>query len=122
MILSKEKISAVLDLNPGYSLGVADVVILYEMARQQLAAEAQEPVYQCMDDGHWYDTEKRLYDEVMENGGTCRVLYAAPPAPVAQPVQVPELKSLENLEHKPLSKSYREGWNACCTAMLKGDE
>lgn len=58
-------------------------------ARRLLAAEGRELIYQCMDDGHWYDTEKRLYDEVMENGGNCRVLTAAPPAPVAQPVQVP---------------------------------
>ncbi|EOV0647672.1 hypothetical protein ACOIOT_003378 [Cronobacter turicensis] len=32
-----------------------------------------------MDDGKWYDTEKRLYDEVKENGNECRVLYTAPP-------------------------------------------
>lgn len=44
--------------------------------------ERAEPVYQCMDDGKWYDTEKRLYDEVKENGNECRVLYTAPPAPV----------------------------------------
>ena len=43
--------------------------------------ERAEPVYQCMDDGKWYDTEKRLYDEVKENGNECRVLYTAPPAP-----------------------------------------
>ncbi|EPT7030641.1 DUF551 domain-containing protein [Cronobacter malonaticus] len=56
--------------------------------------EAAVPVYQCMDDGKWYDTEKRLYDEVKENGNECRVLYAAPPA---QPVAVPDGEQLRAL-------------------------
>ncbi|ELY7489198.1 hypothetical protein SOJ85_001875 [Cronobacter turicensis] len=56
----------------------------YEELEKELLAlrkerERAEPVYQCMDDGKWYDTEKRLYDEVKENGNECRVLYTAPP-------------------------------------------
>ncbi|MDI6469446.1 hypothetical protein QL203_16900 [Cronobacter malonaticus] len=60
--------------------------------------EAAVPVYQCMDDGKWYDTEKRLYDEVKENGNECRVLYTAPPA---QPVAVPDehYQNLSELYH-----------------------
>ncbi|EOW9134667.1 hypothetical protein ACLRFU_001480 [Cronobacter sakazakii] len=59
---------------------------IMQLAEENLALrkerERAEPVYQCMDDGKWYDTEKRLYDEVKENGNECRVLYTAPPAPV----------------------------------------
>lgn len=95
-----------------------------------LAAEAREPVGEIIERKHPADLVASFDRTIKSIRGFKNVfdypvgtkLYAAPPAPVAQPVQVPELKSLENLEHKPLSKSYREGWNACCTAMLKGDE
>lgn len=39
--LSKSNIHAVADLKPGYKLGATDVVLLQEMARRLLAAEAQ---------------------------------------------------------------------------------
>nr|WP_263009028.1 DUF551 domain-containing protein [Cronobacter sakazakii] len=43
--------------------------------------ERAEPVYQvqAMD---WHDVEKYLYDEALDRGIRCRVLYTAPPAPV----------------------------------------
>ncbi|WP_312412301.1 hypothetical protein [Pseudescherichia sp.] len=47
MTLSKENITAVTDLKPGYSLGVADVAILHEMAAELLERrerDKQEPV------------------------------------------------------------------------------
>ncbi|UWT86386.1 DUF3850 domain-containing protein [Cronobacter sakazakii] len=65
-------VADVSDWMPGY------VLLSIELALRERA----EPVYQCMEDGNWYDTEKRLYDEVKENGNMCRVLYTAPPAPV----------------------------------------
>ncbi|EJA3076642.1 DUF551 domain-containing protein [Cronobacter sakazakii] len=43
--------------------------------------ERAEPVYQvqAMD---WHNVEKYLYDEALDRGIRCRVLYTAPPAPV----------------------------------------
>ena len=38
------------------------------------------PIYQLRD-WHWYDAEKRIYEEVTEAGGEGRIVYAAPPAP-----------------------------------------
>ncbi|EOC0832079.1 hypothetical protein ACI07J_003768 [Cronobacter sakazakii] len=55
------------------------VKLVSEVRALRKERERAEPVYQCMDDGKWYDTEKRLYDEVKENGNECRVLYTAPP-------------------------------------------
>ncbi|EOC0428556.1 ead/Ea22-like family protein [Cronobacter sakazakii] len=57
--------------------------------------ERAEPVYQCMDDGRWYDTEKRLYDEVKENGNECRVLYTTPPAPLHENVHYADAAEAE---------------------------
>lgn len=46
-----------------------------------LMRERAEPVYQvqAMD---WHDVEKYLYDEALDRGIRCRVLYTAPPATV----------------------------------------
>lgn len=33
---------------------------------------------------------------------------------------IPEVMSMEELQYKPLTKSWREGWNACRAAMLSG--
>ncbi|ELY4830771.1 hypothetical protein SM096_003097 [Cronobacter sakazakii] len=97
------------------------------MARELLALrkerERAEPVYQCMDDGKWYDTEKRLYDEVKENGNECRVLYTAPPAPVV-PDAIPETESKDgnDIDYMEPSAIYElgktHGWNACRAVML----
>ncbi|EJE1164478.1 DUF3850 domain-containing protein [Cronobacter sakazakii] len=57
---------------PGY------VLLSIELALRERA----EPVYQvqAMD---WHDVEKYLYDEALDRGIRCRVIYTAPPAPVA---------------------------------------
>ncbi|ELY4070499.1 DUF551 domain-containing protein, partial [Cronobacter sakazakii] len=57
---------------PGY------VLLSIELALRERA----EPVYQvqAMD---WHDVEKYLYDEALDRGIRCRVLYTAPPAPVS---------------------------------------
>lgn len=108
--------------------------------------ERAVPVYQCMDDGKWYDTEKRLYDEVKENGNECRVLYTAPPA---QPVAVPDELAARHAYESHVKSQYQypmlerhpddagpwsgeyiestrqlawedwlKSWNACRAAML----
>lgn len=52
---------------------------------------------------------------------------AAPPAPVAQPVQVPDELTREDykrrfMEEDDFDNTFRGGWNACRAAMLKGDK
>ncbi|WP_133060914.1 hypothetical protein [Cronobacter sakazakii] len=68
--------------------------------------ERAEPVYQvqAMD---WHDVEKYLYDEALDRGIRCRVLYTAPPAPV-----VPEWTNQQCLEF--LAVAFRH-------AEIKGD-
>lgn len=87
--LSKEVLiarceAAIKQLEPCTGTAERQSLECFRIALQSLLAlrERAEPVYQCMEDGNWYDTEKRLYDEVKENGNICRVLYTAPPAPV----------------------------------------
>lgn len=106
MKLSKENIAAVADLKPGYKLGQADVAILQEMARRQLAAEAQEPVAYIIQDAE----ERRRgrpgflsYDggiskeDINEYEINITPLYTAPP--VAQPVQDANYQQLSDLYH-----------------------
>lgn len=64
-------VADVSDWMPGY------VLLSIELALRERA----EPVYQvqAMD---WHDVEKYLYDEALDRGIRCRVLYTAPPAPV----------------------------------------
>lgn len=84
--LSNSTINAVADLKPGYKLGAADVALLQEMARRLLAVEGLEPVA--------WEVKGILchtLDEANRYVGQPEPLYAAPqPAPVAQPVQVPQ--------------------------------
>ncbi|EOE7266708.1 DUF551 domain-containing protein [Cronobacter sakazakii] len=103
------------------------------IARVALAAlrERAEPVYQCMDDGRWYDTEKRLYDEVKENGNECRVLYTAPPAPSHENVHYADAaeaeiaalrKRIAELEASPpapvVTAETFEEWSRRCEIQL----
>ncbi|HDK7245580.1 TPA: DUF551 domain-containing protein [Cronobacter sakazakii] len=98
-------------------------LIVEELLALRKERERAEPVYQCMDDGKWYDTEKRLYDEVKENGNECRVLYTAPPAPVV-PDAIPETESKDgnDIDYMEPSAIYElgktHGWNACRAVML----
>lgn len=56
-----------------------------EAAEAELARrDAQEPIYQLMDDGKWYDTEKYLYDEAKARGDEAQVVYAEPRPAVLQ--------------------------------------
>lgn len=68
-----------------------------ELARIALSAlrERAEPVYQvqAMD---WHDVEKYLYDEALDRGIRCRVLYTAPPAPVVPKI---DRKAICNKAH-----------------------
>lgn len=89
---AEERIQAIYDLKVGYKLGHADVEILKGMARRLLATEAElqeyrkaaEPIYQLRD-WHWYDAEKRIYDEVTAAGGEGRIVYATPqPVPATR--------------------------------------
>lgn len=54
-----------------------------EAAEAQLAELAkQDPIYQLIDDGNWYDAEKYIYDECVRNGDKGRIVFtrAAPAA------------------------------------------
>ncbi|XDY67925.1 DUF551 domain-containing protein [Cronobacter malonaticus LMG 23826] len=57
--------------------------------------ERAEPVYQvqAMD---WHDVEKYLYDEALDRGIRCRVLYTAPPATVVPKI---DRKAICNKAH-----------------------
>lgn len=111
--LSRENLSAVLDLTPGYSLGVADVVVLYEMARRLLAIEVQEPVA-WTDAQELRDVEKHgcgylfTVNPIMPNADPRRIikLYAAP-----QPAAVPD--GWEPCSHEWIE---RNGPNSCSEA------
>ncbi|WP_276642933.1 DUF551 domain-containing protein [Siccibacter turicensis] len=98
--LSKENIAAVADLKPGYTLGAADVALLQEMARELLERrerDKQEPVAYLVCNGRLYQDRPFLTLSTAKNsvndrndGADIKPLYAGPPAPVAQPVQVPD--------------------------------
>lgn len=56
--------------------------IRLRLAEIALAALTAEPVYQLIN-YDWYDTTKDVYESVVSAGGRGRIVYAAPPAPVA---------------------------------------
>ncbi|MDK1113648.1 hypothetical protein QMS76_04000 [Cronobacter sakazakii] len=130
--ISKEKAKSAIEAlmrHPTAYFGDAEAREVAGWLSELLALrERAEPVYQCMEDGNWYDTEKRFYDEVKENGNICRVLYTAPPAPV-----VPEEATPDNIDilasiYAPRGVTYQwdidernaaaDSWNACRGAML----
>ena len=95
--------------------GAQDLLAAAEGLRELLERrerEKQKPVYQCMEDGNWYDTEKRLYEEVKENGNMCRILYAAPPAPV-----VPEELLTAMEEVLRISDRQHDAWDKAKAAI-----
>ncbi|ELY4391696.1 hypothetical protein SMZ41_001709 [Cronobacter sakazakii] len=93
------------------------------IARVALAAlrERAEPVYQvqAMD---WHDVEKYLYDEALDRGIRCRVLYTAPPAPVVPAETFEEWSRRCEIQLTLCRPEFREvaeiTWNACRAAML----
>ncbi|EKY2044660.1 hypothetical protein RA257_002078 [Cronobacter sakazakii] len=83
--------------------------------------ERAEPVYQvqAMD---WHDVEKYLYDEALDRGIRCRVLYTAPPAPVVPAETFEEWSRRCEIQLTLCRPEFREvaeiTWNACRAAML----
>jgi hypothetical protein len=65
---------------------------------KSMAAELQEyrkaatPIYQLRD-WHWYDAEKRIYDEVTAAGGEGRIVYTAPQPDPAPAVEVEQRRN-----------------------------
>lgn len=131
--IDKQAVQAVADLKAGYTLGHADVAILNELARIALASLEAEPIYQLWDEGY-YDTEKGAYDAVLMAGGRGRIIYTAPPAPVAvmdeaQSRELFEKNCMANTErnkwhpelyaHIPAREQWAV-WEACRNAMLRG--
>ncbi|WP_350415290.1 hypothetical protein [Cronobacter malonaticus] len=93
------------------------------IARVALLAmrERAEPVYQvqAMD---WHDVEKYLYDEALDRGIRCRVLYTAPTAPVVTAETFEEWSRRCEIQLTLCRPEFREvaeiTWNACRAAML----
>ncbi|EPT7080371.1 hypothetical protein ACVR26_001170 [Cronobacter sakazakii] len=83
--------------------------------------ERAEPVYQvqAMD---WHDVEKYLYDEALDRGIRCRVLYTAPTAPVVTAETFEEWSRRCEIQLTLCRPEFREvaeiTWNACRAAML----
>ena len=89
-----------------------------ELERRLLAAEAQEPVYQVLDDGSWTDYSKEQLDILLESKPSTlfRVAYAAPQLPQpAVPDVEPYLHGLWPHAADALIR-YSE---ACRAALLK---
>ncbi|ELY2714508.1 hypothetical protein ACLF30_000190 [Cronobacter sakazakii] len=84
--------------------------------------ERAEPVYQvqAMD---WHDVEKYLYDEALDRGIRCRVLYTAPTAPVVTAETFEEWSRRCEIQLTLCRPEFREvaeiTWNACLAAMLE---
>ncbi|ELY2671819.1 hypothetical protein SMZ63_002759 [Cronobacter sakazakii] len=66
---------------PDVQSGEAQRLLTERLLSVLALRERAEPVYQvqAMD---WHDVEKYLYDEALDRGIRCRVLYTAPTAPV----------------------------------------
>ncbi|ELY2745927.1 hypothetical protein SMC38_002360 [Cronobacter sakazakii] len=87
---------------PDIQTGEAQRLLTERLVSVLALRERAEPVYQvqAMD---WHDVEKYLYDEALDRGIRCRVLYTAPPAPVvprpvSQPYKLPEWTNEQCLE------------------------
>ncbi|EGT4443991.1 TPA: hypothetical protein PTW91_003711 [Cronobacter sakazakii] len=107
---------------PDIQSGKAQRLLTKRLLSVLALRERAEPVYQvqAMD---WHDVEKYLYDEALDRGIRCRVLYTAPPAPVV-PDAIPETESKDgnDIDYMEPSAIYElgktHGWNACRAAML----
>ncbi len=129
--LSRERIEQYISDPLEYGLTRSEQM---EMARRLLAVEGQEPVaYMYRDKLHAdarFSLEPRFGnwspEDINEYEITETKLYAAPPAPVAQPVQVPDelLSAMEEVlrisdrDHEAWKRA-REGIAACRAAMLQ---
>lgn len=102
--LSKERLEEISEGRGSW----ATVAEEKEMARRQLAAETQEPIYQVQYGQQWRDVSAISYEDHAQHGSPVRMLYAAPQ--VAQPVQVPDdyFTSLVVAAHARAEKAMRK--------------
>lgn len=114
--------------NHSKSFSVKDSKIA-EMARQLLAGQEQEPVYQVLGDGSWTDYSKQQLEDLLESKPSTlfRVAYAAPQLPqTAVPGEIQKLKDGRGFKYVKdgvhYSVNYANGWNQCRAAMLQGAE
>ncbi|KAA5979686.1 hypothetical protein F3I20_22050 [Candidatus Pantoea gossypiicola] len=111
--------------NPVTILAIADAFGALEQRLAEL--EKQEPIYQLMDDEHWYDAAPHIYYENISYGNVGRIVYARP-APVINLAElVPreiEITVTEGVRHGLVNGSIcnphrADGWNACVAAILR---
>lgn len=112
------------DIIKGHGYGVAPSAV-EALARIALASLETTPIYQVKYGNDWRDVERGQYDDHAGHGSPIRVVYSAPPVPVAQknmlaapPVlrRAPYWTGANSAEPK---QCYIAGWNACRAAMLK---
>lgn len=111
-------IEAALDIKAGYTLGLADAILIHAMARKLLAVMGAQPVV-------WASVasiDRGDVREVWQNGeqdkaGNLSIapLFTAPPAPA-----VPDERYSVGGDKWGWSGEYNRGWNACRAAMLIG--
>lgn len=92
---------------------------------------SREPIYQVQCLAGWIDASKQCYQAEHEAGRPARILYTAPPAPVAVPSFVPpaiepDYEVIKGVLPTANPDEYAcciaaDMWNACRAAMLKGD-
>ncbi|ELY4226196.1 hypothetical protein [Cronobacter sakazakii] len=106
---------------PDVQSGEAQRLLTERLLSVLALRERAEPVYQvqAMD---WHDVEKYLYDEALDRGIRCRVLYTAPPAPVVPAETFEEWSRRCEIQLTLCRPEFREvaeiTWNACRAAML----
>lgn len=95
MEFTKERLLKIQSWSETYGPG-SNVVLPAEeaegLARIALASLEADPIYQLWDEG-FYDTEKEIYDAVVNADGAGsrgRIVYTAPPAPVL-PVEISDI-------------------------------
>lgn len=113
--ITREQAQAVSDLKAGYTLGHADVAILKDLARIALASLTAEPVLYAAEEALAYANMGELHLTCLSEpmGDAVIPLYAAPPAPVSVPDEMP-CGGAEN----DYQDGYQDGWNAFRAAML----
>ena len=79
-----------------------------------LASIESDPVYQVFSFKRWRDVSEEVFEAEKKDGCQVRVLYTAPPAPVAVPDE------MDGHGGVCCEVSYADGWNACRAAMLQG--
>ena len=97
-----------------------------ELARIALASLTAEPVLYAAEETLAYANMGELHLTCLSEpmGDAVIPLYAAPPAPVSVPDEIPKLKDGRGFKYVKdrvrYSVNYANGWNACRAAMLQG--